>query len=140
MTPRTSSNVLAPSSPIHEAKAPSGRLRAADVPTAHRVSQSLDIAEDNTSLASRLFPTPAAPDTIIPGQSAADMAAAIASISTVRPVSGHDKRTQRSVGARRQLDQDNSDIGSGSDYTGNSGFTSICAAQGYVAVRLACSS
>jgi hypothetical protein len=74
---------------------------------------------------------------MIPGQSAADMAAAIASISSVRPVSGHDKRTQGSVGARRQLDQDNSDIGSGSGYTGNSGFTSICAGQGYVAVRLA---
>ena len=80
---------------VHAVKAPSGSVRAEDVPTAHRVWRPRDAAADKASRVIRLFPTPAAPETTIPETSDATMAAPIRRISSERPVNGHDTRTKK---------------------------------------------
>ena len=74
--------------------APRERFRADDVPAAQRVSHPTDAAHNSASRASRLFPTPAAPQTTIPDRSWSDIAASMIRNSSVRPVNGHMKRTQ----------------------------------------------
>jgi len=79
----------------HAVKAPSGSARADEVPATHRHSHPCDSAVDKASRASRLLPTPAAPETTIPAASGAERADSIALVSCERPVNGHDKRTLR---------------------------------------------
>ena len=61
ITPRTNSTVSVTPDCAHAVKAPSGSVRAEDVPTAHRPSHPCDTAADKPSRAIRLFPTPAGP-------------------------------------------------------------------------------
>jgi hypothetical protein len=93
--PRNNATVSVTPDGAHAANAPSGIDRADDAPTVHRVSRPCDAAEDNASRAMRLFPTPAEPQTSIPPTSGFEIAASMARISALRPVSGHDRRTQR---------------------------------------------
>ena len=95
ITPRNNWTVSMTPDSAHGAKAPSGTVRADDVPTAHRTSPPRDAATDNASRAIVLFPTPAAPRTTMPETSEAEMAASIAPISTERPVNGHVNCTPR---------------------------------------------
>ena len=93
-TPRNNATLSVTPDGAHAANAPSGMDLADDAPTVHRVSLPCDAATDNASRAMRLFPTPAAPQTTIPPTSGAEIAASMARISALRPVSGHDRRTQ----------------------------------------------
>ena len=93
ITSRTSCSRSLPVDVAHGANAPSGTLRADVVPTAQRDSHPRDEAADTASRAIRLFPTPAAPHTRIPGRSGAERAASMVRFSSRRPVSGHVNRT-----------------------------------------------
>ena len=76
-TSRTSWSVSRAAEGAHVAKAPRGKSRAEEVPTAHRVSHSLAASDDSASRAIRPFPTPAAPEMITPQQSGSDIAASM---------------------------------------------------------------
>ena len=73
--------------------APSGIDRADDVPTTQRSSYPCDAAEFSASRATRLLPTPAAPQTTIPDESESEIAASMSRCSFERPVNGHVNRT-----------------------------------------------
>src|ERR1700722_16247161 len=90
INPRLSS----PADSVHEESAPSGIDRAEDVPTIHRTSHPCDPAELSASLAIRLLPTPAAPQTTTPARSEAKIAASMSRCSLERPVNGHVNRTR----------------------------------------------
>jgi hypothetical protein len=64
------------------------------VATVQRISAPREAAFDSASRTTRLFPTPAVPDTTMPATSASDIAAAMSCISSDRPVNGHVKRIQ----------------------------------------------
>jgi hypothetical protein len=93
ITPRTNVTVSAPSDWTHAVNAPSGSVRAQDVPTAQWVTHPRDAAESSASRAMRLLPTPAAPQITIPDEPLSDSAASMSRISSKRPVNGHANRT-----------------------------------------------
>src|SRR5215211_1170578 len=98
-TPRTNATVSAAPTGAHAVNAPSGIARADEAPTVQRVSQPRAAAAVNASRAIRLFPTPAAPQMSIPPTPGVEMAASMERISELRPVSGHDRYTDVSLGA-----------------------------------------
>jgi len=80
---------------IHAVKAPNGIARAEAVPPTHRPSSPCDSAAAIASRASLLLPTPAPPDTTTPAESGVVIEDAMVLICSVRPVSGHVKRTRK---------------------------------------------
>ena len=76
------------------ANAPRGSARADAVATAQCVVQPASAACARASRAMRLLPTPAAPCSTTPDESGSDIAACMAASSSLRPVSGHVRRTQ----------------------------------------------
>ena len=77
----------------HGVIAPNGRVRAAEVPTTQRISHFLAAKVCSVSRTMRLFPTPAAPLTTMPAESASRSAASMSRVSFERPVNGHVNRT-----------------------------------------------
>jgi hypothetical protein len=73
--------------------APSGSVRADDVPTTQWVTDPREAAAESASRAIRLFPIPAAPQITTPDKPGSDSAASTSRISFERPVNGHDNRT-----------------------------------------------
>jgi len=110
ITPRSNCTVSVTPDGAHPVKAPSGIARAEEVPTVQRVSHPFDAAADKASRAIRVFPTPSAPQTRMPGTSEAEMAASMVRISSERPINGQDKRTYKSLRAPLAPRGDNGDF------------------------------
>ena len=90
---RINSTLSSPADSAHEDSAPNGIDRAEDVPTIHRTSHPCDPADVSASRATRLFPTPAAPQTTTPAESESEIASWMSRCSFERPINGHVNRT-----------------------------------------------
>jgi hypothetical protein len=91
----------------HAVNAPSGSVRAEDVPTAQWVTHPRAAAADSASRAIRLFPTPAALQITMPDAPGSDIAASMSRISSERPVSVHVGRMHIKVRAQVGAPQSN---------------------------------